>query len=302
MKLIAWISAVIAGLTLVGSPVLAMPVELAASRLDTQRSVALSTGKILFTSSRGDRSMIYAMEASGSTPVMLTAGAHPAWSPDGTRVAFAAPADGHDEIDVMNADGSAPTRLTHTKTGASSPAWKPDGKQIAYVTFDNNHPEIDVMNADGSAPTRLIDYAADPAWSPDGKSIAYVFAGEIYKADADGSHPVKLTTIHAWVGTIDSYDPAWSPDGKSIAFTLYIKAHDTLYVMAADGSNVVRLTPEGDINQRSPTWSPDGTQIAFSYYGSGNDDIFVMAVDGSNSANPTRLTRGYSASQPAWSP
>ena len=100
----------------------------------------------------------------------------PAWSPDGTQIAFESNRDGDYEIYVMAADGSQPTRLTRNSARDRSPAWSPDGTQIAFESDRDGNGEIYVMAADGSQPTRLTRNSASdglPAWSPDGTQIAF---------------------------------------------------------------------------------------------------------------------------------
>src|SRR5205809_374376 len=84
------------------------------------------------------------------------------------RIAFTSNRDGNDEIYVMNADGSAPTRLTTTV--AHQPRWSPDGQRIAFTSGRGCDTglcigDIYVMAADGSAPVRLTSVGAtDPSW------------------------------------------------------------------------------------------------------------------------------------------
>ena len=88
----------------------------------------------------------------------------PAWSPDGTKIAFVSDRDGDTEIYVMNADGSHPTNLTNTSAEDRTPAWSPDGTKIAFVSSRDGSAGIYVMNADGSNPTRLVGNINDDFW------------------------------------------------------------------------------------------------------------------------------------------
>ena len=107
----------------------------------------------------------------------------PAWSPDGSRVAFAGKQDGDWDIYVQSmsqdgsgGDGSAPIRLTNGPSNDYYPTWSPDSKRIAFSSDRDGPPHIYVMNADGSDVTRLTSgdhWDREPAWSPDGEQIAF---------------------------------------------------------------------------------------------------------------------------------
>jgi len=135
-----------------------------------------------------------------------------AWSPNGTKIAFANPF----AISVMNSDGSNVARLTDQKAQSGSPTWSPDGTQIAFPRHDldgNGRMEIYVMNADGTNLRRLTNHPAwdgGPSWSADGRRIAFSSVrdgnAEIYVIDVDGQNLRNLTNHPAE----DSY-PAWFP-------------------------------------------------------------------------------------------
>jgi Tol biopolymer transport system component len=155
---------------------------------------------------------IYVMKADGSNQTQLTNSAYdysPRWSPDGTRVLFESWRDGNNEIFLMNADGSNQTRLAINPSVDQSPEWSPDGTRIVFISRrdNNNNSNIYVMNADGTSQTRLTNYAegyevVSPIFSPDGMRIMFAY-GE------------------SWGGELLS---------------------SQIYVMNADGSNLVRLT------------------------------------------------------------
>ncbi len=93
---------------------------------------------------------------------------NPAWSPDGSRVAFATTKDGNAEIYVINVDGTGLQNLTNNSADDWWPTWSPDGNKIAFVSMRDQRQQIYIMNADGTNPVNLSnsEYWDDaPAWS-----------------------------------------------------------------------------------------------------------------------------------------
>jgi WD40 repeat protein len=230
----------------------------------------------------------------------------PAWSPDGSKIAFTSERDGNREIYVMNANGANPVRLTNLGPSDDRPAWSPDGARIAFVSTRDGNAEIYVMNADGTSPVRLTSntaYDADPAWSPDGSRIAFSSDREggsgIWVMNANGTGVTRLTT-----NSRGDRQPAWSPDGTRIAFSRASIDNSDIFMMKADGSGLTQLT-HGVDNAADPAWSPDGRKIAFGaapdycgwyeYYC--DPYVQVVSTDGVPYSSLTTL-----ASNPAWRP
>jgi TolB protein len=144
---------------------------------------------------------------------------YPAYSPDGTTIAFIhaddRDTDGNpinEQVWVMNADGSARIQLTFDAAGHDEvPDWSPDGTRIAYEDGDLGNGRIFVMHADGSGQEQLTFGPGDdfgPVWSPDGARIAFVrdfgtFDRPVMVMDANGSnqhavHPGGRQLVPAW--------------------------------------------------------------------------------------------------------
>jgi Tol biopolymer transport system component len=230
---------------------------------------------------------------------------NPTVSPDG-KIAYACLHEEHDQICIMNSDGSHERVLTQSPESKASPLFSPDGRKIVFIGGGENH-GIYVMDADGSNITPLTrqdGFYSAIRFSPDGRKIAFTLAPignknrQIYVMDAGGSNNTRLTAP-PW----DNAEPVFSPDSRKIVF---LSDRDNMgnyppfqiFVMNADGSNVTRLiNPPEAVS--SATFSPDGKIVFVSDRG-GKDQIYSMNLDGSG---VTRLTDGQASyGRPIFSP
>lgn len=248
-----------------------------------QKATVAVTG-IAFTKG----SSIYLVKADGSNLRSLAKDTfhnwQPAWSHDGTRIAFTrSRSDIKDwpQIYVMSADGQGIGRLTCDNKWEDSPTWSPDGTRIAYTRAEaDGSPSIVTMRADGSNPVVVVaryDAFEDSsvAWSPDGQHIAYATKSGIVGIKPDGSGAVQLTSSPA------DFTVSWSPNSKWIAFTRGVAGSSLsqIWVIAATGGTPRRITTSGSYG--SPTWSPDGLKLAFASQPDRHGRIYVSNADGS---------------------
>ena len=185
--------------------------------------------RIVFASDRaGDFYDIFTINVDGTSLVQLTSNevddVKPAWSPDGTRIAFQTYRDGNAEVYAMNADGSGQTNLSNSPDYDGEPFWSPDGSKIAFTSRRSGGYRIWVMAADGSNPVMLSlqNYSENPVWSPDGSQIAYDADNdgddgqEVWSMNADGS--AQTMRVEGYTG-ITNWANGWSPDGAWLTYT-----------------------------------------------------------------------------------
>jgi tol-pal system beta propeller repeat protein TolB len=248
-------------------------------------------------SSDGTAADIYVMDGTGGNKTLLinvgNADLDPAWSPDGTKIAFSTDED----IWVANADGSNPVNLTNTPITVGSdrePAWSPDGRKIVFSSIrpegDTSNLDIYVIDASGGNEQRLTtdpDTDRAPAWSPDGATIAFCTNRDgawIYLMNPDGSGERPLRQFTHIVT-----DPNWSPNGQTLVIAGDAN-NPGIRLLDLQGNLSGALT-EGPID-RTPAWSPRGTAIVFTHYvpGSGNREIYTVNPDGSGQTNLTNTS------------
>lgn len=234
------------------------------------------TGEIAFSSSINENADIVVGQADGSgiTRLIEAAGddVQPAWSPDGTRIAFAA----KNGIRIANVDGTKGIQFTNHAAKDRKPEWSPDNKIIAFASSRDKDFDIYLRHVGDDDLIRLTNVRGpdfDPSWSAVHDRIAFVSGrdedNDIWTMNPDGKGLEQLTGP----GSRED-DPAWSPNGEQIAYATDEEGTFFIYLMNADGSNPHRLSSGTDI-EHDPAWSPDGKFIAFARAGR----IVIASVD-----------------------
>lgn len=231
---------------------------------------------------------IYVVDSDGTDLRQLTQGLNydpPVWSPDGTKLLFAAGESyalfGY-QIYSMELDGTEPHQLTSRDYNVQ-PAWSPDGTKIAFTSVaagddsENGSFSSDIytMDSDGNNQNRLTSGGDcyDPSWSPDGSKIAYYEGTTLSMMNVDGSSQRQLSPFADPIG---GEPPRWSPDGKMIAFS----SEGRIYTTTVESGLTRQIIPsesDEDEGYGFPSWAPDRDDIAF--YGK-SGTIYVSRADG----------------------
>src|SRR4051795_4698964 len=221
------------------------------------------------------------------------------------------------DIFAMPSFGLPQAQLTEVRADDAQSAWSPDGRRIAFKSRRNGNNELYVMDADGTDETRLTNSfrvsEGQPFWSPDGRRLLFrktpdnpiVQEADIWQIDVDPANPDPRPVLER---AGDERYPSYSPDGSKIVFRgdtdlVDHSGDEELYVMDADGTDIVRLT-DNAVFDSAPAFSPDGTKLAFESARDSGDplklDIYVMNADGSD---VRRLTADPAHDEgPIWSP
>jgi Tol biopolymer transport system component len=273
------------------------------------QTTSATNGKIVYVK-LGD---IWVMDADGTNETNLTNTPDiderdPAWSPDGTKIAFTGPggfnadnSGGLEDIYVMDADPSTDdaTSLTNTPNSLEyQPSWAPSGAQLVFVRevqgqIISEQPDIFVMDTNGQNATNLTQTDADehaPAWSPDGTKIA--FAG-VRKATATATACPTATASATASATATA-----CPEQPTAAWKIL--------TMDPDGQNEAILTgDEFHAFDDAPDWSPDSTKIVFMKESQAQgccDPWEIWAVNRDGSADTNLTNHPANDTSPSWSP
>jgi Tol biopolymer transport system component len=228
--------------------------------IEMEPSIAPDGETFAFTRGGGAASDIHFQRVNGRNAINLTrrctaADSQPAFSPDGSQIAYRSECDGGG-IFVMGATGESSRRISAT---GFNPSWSPDGKQIVAATESVNYTPtsrgttselwlIDV--AKGSRKMLLERDGVQPKWSPNGYRVAYWgIVGEsaqrdLWTIDPNAAEPAK-TVVRLTNDPAVDWSPVWSADGRYLYFGSDRSGANNLWRIAIDEkSGKARGEPE----------------------------------------------------------
>lgn len=219
----------------------------------------------------------------------------PAFSPDGSRVAFASDRSGNWDIYIMDAAGGQPVQVTHDATDDFYPSFSRDGQKLIYSSFgmQSGQWEMVIIDLNNPSTKRYIGHGLFPVWSPTRDKIVFQRARQrgtrwfsIWTLDLVNGEPMSPTEIAA-SSNAAAITPDWSPDGKQVVFCTVIDpdADDAgpqqadIWLINADGTNRVRLTM-GQFMNVQPNWAGSGAIFFTSdRSGEGMENVWSITPD-----------------------
>jgi TolB protein len=199
--------------------------------------------------------------ATGEETAVETAGlasaTQPAFSPDGTRLAFEGRAGtGTADVYVVPASGGAPVALTTDPADDAGPAWSPDGRTVYFVSTRSGVHDVWSVPAAGGDPEQVTTRSGiigKPAVTPDGAALLY--ARGAVSGRSEVVRRELATGLVTVVTSADDSEPALAPSGRLVAVRSYRAGHADLVVVWLDGAPAVALTDD-DASDGAPAFAP----------------------------------------------
>jgi eukaryotic-like serine/threonine-protein kinase len=278
------------------------------------RTLAYSTEPVDDPYSRSVRSQIHAVEiATGKTRVLVDAidAIQPAWSADGTQVAFWSNQGGQRDLwmaDARPGAAAAPVAITADAATDWSPRWSADGRWL-YFSSDRGGAmgmwrlAVGAGSTVSGAPQAVVTGMrglGHVSVSRDGRELlvmAYDRTSDValYTIGAQRTEGLRQTAL------LPRQSLQWcslAPDAQWLACSLR-GAREDLVILRSDGSELRRLTDD-DAKDRLPKWSPDGRTISFISTRSGIWNYWLVQSDGSGLRRLSDLQDFQGGA--AWSP
>ncbi len=204
----------------------------------------------------------------------------PAWSPDGSRLAYVSFETGKPVVYVHTVATGGRKAVANFRGSNSAPAWSPDGKTLAVTLTREGNSQVFVMNADGGNVRRLTTSSGidtEPSFSPDGQSIYFTSdrggGPQVYRMPAAGGGAQRVTFNGDY-----NISPRLSPDGRLLAYVGRRGGQFKVHVLdLASGQE----TPVTDtVRDESPSFAPNGRMLLYATEVNGRGILASASVDG----------------------
>ena len=224
----------------------------------------------------------------------------PAWSPDGSHLAYVSFETGHAVVYVQSLYTNQRMVLADFRGSNSAPAWSPDGRQLAIVLSRDGSSQIYLIRPDGSGIRRVTFSGAidtEPNFSPDGQYLLFTSdrggSAQIYRMPVEGGPEQRMT-----FGDSTNFSPRHSPDGRSFVFAHLNNGR--FYVAMQDfQTGQMSLLTEGGW-EKKPSFAPNGKLILFASEARGRGILATVSSDGR--VKQHMFTQSGDAREPMWGP
>jgi TolB protein len=204
----------------------------------------------------------------------------PAWSPDGSQIAYVSFERGHATVFVQSLATRQRSVLADFPGSNSAPAWSPNGKLLAMVLSRDGNSQIYTVRADGTDLRRITFSEAidtEPNFLPDGKSLLFTSdrggSAQIYRVAVDGGNAERLT----YEGN-NNFSARVSPDGKNFVFSHFIGGVFYIAVEDFESKQMQILTSGGW--EKKPSFAPNGKLVLFATESQGRGILATVSSDG----------------------